>query len=149
MRTVVASALVMAACAGVPGFERPTAELDAIQITGIGIMGGSLNLLLDVYNPNSYDLQTVRVDAGIDLEQSHFGDISVEKDVVLPSRQHAVVELPVSFTWAGVGAGARGLLERGSVQYSLDARVRLYTPVGEHTVGFRDAGVVPLSKMLP
>lgn len=149
MRSVLPSLVVLAACVSVPSFERPTAELDAVQVTGIGLTGGSLNLLLDVYNPNSYDIRTTRIEAGIDLEETHFGEVALDKDIVLPSRRHTVVELPVSFSWSGVGAGARGLLGRGSVRYSLDARVRVQTPVGEHTVGFRDAGVVPLSKMLP
>ena len=113
MRSVLPSLVVLAACASVPSFERPTAELDAVQVTGIGLTGGSLNLLLDVYNPNSYDIRTTRIEAGIDLEETHFGDVALDKDIVLPSRRHTVVELPVSFSWSGVGAGARGLLGRG------------------------------------
>lgn len=125
-------------------FERPTADLETIELTGLGISGGSMNLVLDVFNPNSYELRAMRIDAGIDLEGTHFGDVRLERDISLKPTEHTTVRIPVAFTWAGVGAGARGMLTRGAVDYTLDSRIYVATPVGDQTVEFRNSGLVPL-----
>jgi LEA14-like dessication related protein len=151
LAAAVAAATLVGACALAQTlrFERPTVELDAIQITGLGLSGGSLNLMLDVFNPNSYDLRTMRIEAGIDLEGTHFGDVMLERDVLLPANEHAVLEVPVAFTWAGLGAGARGLLGRGAVNYTMESRIAVGTPIGDRTVALRSAGLVPLKELLP
>lgn len=121
-------------------FERPTVDLAAVEVTGIGLTGGSLNLVLAVYNPNRYDLRTARVEIGIDLEDTHFGDALLESAILLPAESHATVDVPLTFTWEGVGAGARALLGRGSVRYALDGRIVADTPVGSRGVDLETRG---------
>jgi LEA14-like dessication related protein len=130
-------------------FEQPTIELQAVQITGIGLSGGSLILSLDAYNPNGYDLQTTRLSAALRLEDTHFGDATLDEFVVLGSKSHTIVDVPVRFTWEGVGVGARALLQTGTVNYTLDSQIGVDTPVGERTLDLRNAGVVPLRQLLP
>ena len=129
-------------------FSQPSLSLESIQVTGFSFTGGSVDLILDVFNPNSYDLNTTRVEAGIDLEGTHFGDVSWEEPVTLPSGQHTTVRVPLSFTWSGVGAGARGLLAKGAVNYVLGTRLFLDTPLGERAVEFETTGEVPLLEMV-
>ena len=146
---IAAAVLSVCACSMMRNitFQRPELSLQSIELTGIGLSGGSLNLILDVYNPNAYDVSTMRIDAAVDLEGTHFGDVSLERDIVLASERHTAVSIPVSFTWAGVGAGARALLSRGEVAYELDSRLRVGTPIGEQTVSFQQDGVVPLRQL--
>ncbi len=132
---------------GSVSFERPTADLESIELTGLGVSGGSMNLVLDVYNPNSYQLRAMRIDAGIELEGTHFGDVRLERDIDLPPSEHTTVKIPVAFTWAGVGAGARGLLRRGAVDYTLDSRILVGTPIGDQAVELRSSGLVPLKDL--
>ena len=143
------SFVVLTACSVVQNitFQRPELELQAIEITSVGFTGGSLNLLVDVFNPNAYDVTTMQIEAGIDLEETHFGDVMLERDIVLTAERHTLVEIPVTFTWAGVGAGARALLERGAVNYTMDSRLRVGTPLGDQTVGLRKSGVAPLKEL--
>jgi LEA14-like dessication related protein len=129
-------------------FQRPELELQAIALKSLGLTGGSIELVIDVYNPNAYDVTTMRIDAGIDLEDTHFGDVTLERDIVLTAERHTVVEIPVSFTWSGVGAGARALLERGAVNYAIDSRLYVGTPLGEQTINLRRSGIAPLKEML-
>lgn len=152
MRRVIAvslSAVTLTACAVVQKvtFQRPEIQLEAIQLTSIGLTGGSISLLLDVFNPNAYDVTTMRIEAGIDLEETHFGDITLERDIVLVAERHTVAEIPVSFTWAGVGAGARALLERGAVNYALDSKLYVGTPLGDQTVSLQKSGLAPLKQI--
>ncbi len=129
-------------------FSKPSLALESIQVTGLSFTGGSVDLILDVFNPNSFDLNTMRVEAGIDLEGTHFGDVSWEEPVTLPSEEHTTVRVPLAFTWSGVGAGTRGLLTKGAVSYVLDTRLFLDTPLGDRAVGFETTGNVPLLKIV-
>lgn len=129
-------------------FQPPTVDLVAVEVTGIGLTGGSLNLVLDVYNPNRYDLHTTRLALSLDLEETHFGDAELQRAVALPAEAHASVGIPVTFTWEGVGAGARALLSRGSVRYALDGRIVADTPVGSRGVDLRTGGVVTVRDLM-
>jgi LEA14-like dessication related protein len=146
---VLAATLPTTACAVVQSlsFERPGIDLREIQITGVGLSGGSLNLVLDVYNPNGYSLRTLRVQTAIDIEDTHFGDVELEREITLPANDTATVQIPMTFTWSGVGAAARGLLQRGSVGYVMDSKILVDTPLGEQTLDFRNHGTVPLKQI--
>ena len=151
LRTAAAlGALGMAACGPLSqyGFERPSVELVAIDITGLGIQGGTLDLLLDVYNPNSYELRAARIAVGIYLEGTHFGDAALTRAPVLPAGETARIVVPVTFSWSGMGSGARGLLARGGVRYRLDGRLDLDTPVGRRGVDVSTEGTVTLRNLV-
>lgn len=97
--------ILLGSCATVQRlrFQQPTASLEGVEITGIGLKGGSLRLLLDVYNPNSYDIHTVRVDAGLDIEDVHLATQGSTNASRSPSRQlHAC---PSRFDLRGRGWG--------------------------------------------
>lgn len=130
-------------------FEEPTIRLQEVRITGLGLTGGTLDLALDVFNPNDFRLRTLRMELGIDLEQVHFGDALLETPVELPAQQHSLVTLPVRFEWAGLGAGARGLLSRQAIRYGLTGVATLGTPIGDRRVNVHTSGDVPLRAFRP
>ena len=100
-------------------FEAPGATLTGVSVTGLGLKGGSLDLALDVYNPNAYELRSPRLVVTIDLEQSHFGEATLARPLHLPGKAHTTVTVPLSFTGEGVVAGARPLLLPGEVNSAL------------------------------
>jgi LEA14-like dessication related protein len=128
-------------------FEQPTVALEAIEITGVGVSGGSLVLVLDVFNPNDYDIRTTWVEASLELEDTHFGTAVLEGDETLVAGSHTLVEIPAEFTWEGVGAGARALLQRGALRYDLETRLRVETSVGGRSMTLRNRGEVPISEL--
>lgn len=147
---VLGMALAFFACSTIQqlSFQQPSVELDAVEVTGLGLSGGSLVLLLDVHNPNGYELRTTRVEAELDLENTHFGDAALADPVVLPPSSSTSVEVPVTFTWSGVGAGARAILGRGAVAYALDTRILADTPLGERSVALHTSGEVPIAELV-
>lgn len=130
-------------------FTEPDVQLKEVQLTGIGLSGGTLNLELDVFNPNDFRLRSTRMELGIDLESVHFGDALLETPLDLPSQQHTLVTVPVRFEWAGVGAGARGLLARQAIHYGLTGTASLGTPLGDRRIQVRGGGDVPLRRLIP
>ncbi len=129
------------------GFQAPTAQLAGVSITGLGLSGGSLDLKLDVYNPNSYTLRSTRLQVGIDLENTPFGTAAIDRPLELAPAAHSEVRVPLTFTWSGVGAGARAMLGKGSVNYGLTGRILVDTPLGERSVDLRTGGVVAVADL--
>lgn len=129
-------------------FDPPTAQLAGVAVTGLGLTGGSLDFKLDVYNPNGYGLRTTRLQVGIALENTPFGEAVLERPLQLEPKAHNEVHVPLTFTWSGVGAGARALLGKGSVQYGLTGRLLVDTPVGERGAELRTSGVVTVTDLV-
>ncbi len=125
-------------------FEQPDVSLEAIEVTGLDLSGVSLVLWLDVFNPNDYELRTTRVEADLELEGRQFGRALLNEAAALGAGMHTRVRVPAEFTWEGLGAGARALLERGSVNYQLDSRLRVETSFGGRNLSFRTRGEVPV-----
>jgi LEA14-like dessication related protein len=123
-------------------------QLQEINITGMGLTGGTLDLVFDVYNPNDYRLRSTRLEVGLDLEGQHFGDALIDRPLDLSPTNHSRVVMPVRFEWAGVGAAARGLLTHQSLKYGVTGAVLLDTPLGEKRVQLRGSGDVPLRKLM-
>src|SRR5690349_24287394 len=147
--SVLASCFWLCACAtlGRISFQEPDLELQEIAVTGIGLTGGTFDLVFDVWNPNDYRLRSTRLEVGIDLEGTHFGDALLDRPLDLSPTNHSRVVVPVRFAWAGIGAGAKALLTRRALAYALTGRVFLDTPIGTKTVGLTGSGNVPLMKL--
>jgi LEA14-like dessication related protein len=129
-------------------FEEPTVELGAIEITGLGFSGVSLNIWLDVFNPNDYEIGTTRIEADLQLEETHFGSALLEEDVEIAPSSHTRVMIPARFTWEGVGTGVRALLLKGVVNYEMETKLRAKTPLGARTLDFKSRGEVPISDLV-
>ncbi|MEX2156200.1 MAG: LEA type 2 family protein [Gemmatimonadales bacterium] len=144
--------LLVSACASIRSainFQEPQIALQEINITGLGLTGGTLDLVFDVYNPNTYRLRSTRLEVGLDLEDTYFGEALIDKPLDLSPENHSRVIMPVRFAWSGVGAAARALLERQSLNYGLTGAALLETPLGERRVQLKNKGTVPLRKLLP
>ena len=149
-RALLSLAVLASACATLRGlaFQEPDLSLQEIAVTGIGLTGGTFDLVFDVYNPNDYRLRSTRLEVGIDLEGTHFGDALLDRPLDLSPTNHNRVVVPVRFEWAGVGAGAKALLTHRAVGYGITGRVLLDTPLGDKSVVLRGTGNVPLRMLI-
>src|SRR2546426_9970935 len=148
---VIAVAVTIANCATLRNaltFENPQIELQGINVTGMGISGGTLDLVFDVYNPNQYRLRSTRLEVTLALASKDFGEALIDKPLDLSPQNHSRVVMPVRFTWAGVGAAARSLLQSQELPYGITGAVILDTPLGERRVQLNSKGNVPMRKLL-
>ncbi len=129
-------------------FQTPDIVLQGINITGLGLQGGTLDLVFDVYNPNKYSLRSTRLDVGLQLAGTDFGEALIDKPLDFSPENHSRVVMPVRFTWSGVGAAARALLQSQELPYGLTGAVLLDTPIGERRVELKSKGSVPLRKLI-
>jgi len=140
----------LSACAtlGKLSFKEPDIQLERIDITGLSLGGGTLDLVFDVYNPNAFRIRSTRMEVDLDLEETHFGTALLERPLDLSPDNHSRVIVPTRFEWAGLGAGARALLTKRAVGYGLVGKVILDTPLGDETVALKANGNVPLKALV-
>src|SRR6266508_6787368 len=127
-RTLALLAGVVTACATLRNalnFESPQIELQEINITGLGLSGGTLDLVFDVYNPNQYRLRSTRLEVDLELAGRDFGQALIDKPLDLSPENHSRVVMPVRFSWAGVGAATRALLQSQQLPYDVTGAVIL------------------------
>ena len=137
----------LAGCAGIgDAFKEPEFRLDRAIVRGVGLTGGSLDLVVDVYNPNHFDLRGVKLQVGFDVEGSHLGDILYDDEYRVEQGDTTTVTLPLQFNWSGVGGAVRAALGYGDLPYTMKGQATLDTPVGRRVVPFTREGRVPLTR---
>jgi LEA14-like dessication related protein len=138
------AAMATAGCSalGRAAFQQPIVHLKDVRVRGLGLSGGSLDVLLSVYNPNHYRMDATRLTYQLNLA----GDSTTVASGALDSRftvqdnDSTTVTIPVSFTYAGLGAAGRSLMSTGAVNYHVLGNVSVGTPVGSFTVPFSSVG---------
>ena len=128
-------------------FIRPDVRLHHLELRNVGLSGGTLGVVLAFHNPNKLSLQGTRLQAGIDIEGNHFGDVDLSDGFSLTAQDTTLVTVPLTFRWAGMASAARTVLEYGAVNYAITGRFTVITPMcKECEVPFSGQGSVPLLK---
>jgi len=146
-KTVLAIAAAVAvttvACSalGKQAFQDPKVTLQDVRVTGLGITGGQLDVLLNVDNPNEFRLDATRMSYKVLVGDSvQFATGIVDNHFTVDGRKVQQVHIPVSFTYSGVGAAGRQLIQSGAVNYRVLGDVTVGTPVGNFTVPYSSTG---------
>lgn len=127
----------------------PTFTLDHVIVRNIGLMGGTLDLALDVHNPNTFDLHGTSLDLSLEVEGTHLGDVEFSDAFQLVRDTVTRMVVPMTFEWAGVGAATRAALDYGRVNYELNGRGTMQTPFGMERIPFTLEGEVPINMGVP
>lgn len=144
--------LALGACTG-RVFRQPVVTLQSVQIGGLGLRGGTLLVNLEVVNPNrfvlnadrlSYELALSDPEAGTDTAWVDFAQGVYDQGFSVAARDTASVQIPVEFTYGGVGGVANALLRSGTFTYRATGTVDVRTPLGSYDVPFRKRGTVSL-----
>ncbi len=144
-RALAATALLsisMLGCAslGRAAFKEPVVSLKEFNVTGLGLTGGSVDIVLSVYNPNNYKLDALSMTYRVDVDSIQLGDGVLDGRFVVPSGDSSTVRLPVRFTYAGLGAAGRSLITAGTVNYRVRGDFTVATPVGNFTRPYDRSG---------
>jgi LEA14-like dessication related protein len=140
--SAIAAAATAAGCATLArqAFQQPVVSVRDIQLRGLGLNGGSVDVALNVYNPNNYRLDATRVTYQLLFDTVTFATGALTDRQTLQARDTLRVLIPVSFTYRGVGEAGRQILNTGSVNYRLTGDVTVGSPVGSFTVPYSTTG---------
>jgi LEA14-like dessication related protein len=139
----VATAAVVTACAsmGAAGFREPVVNLKDVTLNAVGLTGGSVDVVLSVYNPNGYRLDATKLTYRLLVGDSMtVGAGELSEKVTVQDKDSTIVRVPVSFTYAGIGAAGRDLMNKGSVDYKVVGDITVATPVGDFTRPYTGRG---------
>jgi LEA14-like dessication related protein len=136
------------ACSGFGlNLKEPDIRLDRAVLRGVGLTGGNLDLIVKVDNPNNFTLHGTRLQLGLDVEESHLGDVTYDDDFAVQENGETTLTLPLSFTWSGVSSAVRAALTHGDLPYKMKGQATLKLPGGlSQVASFTHEGRVPLTR---
>ncbi len=132
----------VAGCAslGMGGFKEPIVTFKDLRVRGLGITGGSLDAYLNVYNPNGFKLDATRLTYKVLVGENPLGMGVLDSRFTVQNHDSTTIRIPIDFTYAGVGAAGRQMMQSGSVPYTVTGDVTVATPVGNYTVPYTGSG---------
>lgn len=144
--------LVLSGC-GSSMYRQPEVTLQNVQLGGLGLRGGTLLVNVKVVNPNRFSLNAnqMRYDLRIsdtrearDTTWIDFASGVYDQPFSVAGRDSATVQIPVEFTYGGLGSATGSILRTGTFDYSARGSVDVRTPVGPYEVPFQRRGTVTL-----
>lgn len=118
---------------GGQAFAAPKVTLGEMRLNGLGLTGGSLDVVLNVDNPNGYRLDATRMTYKLFIDTIPFGQGTLDQKLTVDEKSQTQVRIPVNFTYSGIGAAGRALLNNGTVPYRVTGDLTVATPVGNFT----------------
>ena len=142
LATVALAAFAIAGCAslGAGGFKEPIVTFKDLRVRGLGITGGSIDAYLNVYNPNGFKLDATRLTYKVLVGDNPLGTGVLDSRFTVQDRDSTTVRIPIDFTYAGIGAAGRQMMQSGSVPYTVTGDVTVATPLGNFTVPYTGSG---------
>jgi len=141
---IVAGAALVAstACAslGRASFKEPVVTFKDAKITGLGATGGSLEIVLDVYNPNQFRLEGQKVTYKVVVDSTDVGEGAYTTRFGVDEGATSEVRLPLTFSYLGLGTAGRALMRTGTVQYRVLGDFTVSTPLGSFTRPYDQTG---------
>jgi LEA14-like dessication related protein len=133
--------LAGARCSQLAGvFEKPELSFRGIRVNSIGLEGASLEILVDVYNPNSYRLGVERFSYDLAIEDVHWGLGSTNDPIEVEGGNRATVRLPLDVSWSQLGEAGREALRTGNVNYGVSGEITVATSLGDVNVPYSKSG---------
>ena len=114
--------------------------LREVAITGLGLSGGNVDVILSVYNPNAFNLDALGMTYRVDIDSVPLGSGQLGQRFVVQQGDSSIVRLPISFTYAGIGAVGRQLMQSGAVTYRVRGDFTVATPLGNFTRPYDQTG---------
>lgn len=140
---VVVAIVAVAGCSalGRQAFQEPIVRLQDVRINGVGLTGGNLDVRMSVYNPNGFRLDATRMTYTVNVgDDIRVATGTVDSRFTVNNNDSTTVTVPVSFTYSGIGAAGRQLLNTGGVNYRVMGDVTVGTVVGNFTIPYSASG---------
>ena len=142
MVAALPAAATVSACGGMGKqmFAQPDVTVKDVKVTGLGLAGGSVDVVLNVHNPNNFRLDATRVTYNLLVDTVSFATGSLDSRTTMNEKSDTEVRIPVNFTYSGIGSAGKQLLAMGSVPYRVTGDIVVGTVLGNYTVPYDKSG---------
>jgi LEA14-like dessication related protein len=137
---MLAATAIGCASVGRAVFREPVVTYKDAMITGLGLTGGSLEVVLSIYNPNSFRLDGTGLTYRIVVDSIPFGNGTLSERFAVQEGDSTTIRLPLQFNYSGVGQAGRQLIQTGSVNYTVSGDITVGTPIGSFTRPYSGKG---------
>ncbi|MBC7842646.1 MAG: LEA type 2 family protein [Gemmatimonadaceae bacterium] len=139
MATMLGSAaLTGCATAAKAIFTQPDVTFRGVGVRSLGIDGADFEVLLNIYNPNSYSLGASALRYRLLVDSVEIGSGALDSAFSVARRDSMVVHLPVRIGFRAVQAVGPRLLRGGEIPYRLIGDVTLQSFVGTFNRQFNE-----------
>lgn len=143
-RTVAVVGLLLAAGCGEVGrmvFTPPRAEFRGVSVRQLGLAGGTLDVYLQLTNPNGYALTATGARYQLFAHDSiEVGRGQSTDTVRIAAHDSATVRLPLDLSWGALQRAGVDVLRSGGATYRIEGDVDVKTPLGTYPVPLRARG---------
>jgi len=154
--TSLTAALTLVAACGVSSaprpyvppvpFDEPIVAMRDVRLAGAGLTGGSMDIVLSVYNPNDYAVQTPRLSYYLLVDTTRVASGDYDAIVEVPARDSAQLRVPATFSYASMRHAGKSAASVGAVSYRMVGRISVGTPYGRLSAPYDRMGrFAPLS----
>ena len=148
---IVICALVLSGCSGVMDsikstFEqRPTATVQEVRFADFDLRSVTLDFLVEVTNPYTFDLPVVGLDYALSTNSQPFLDGSSELDESIPSQGVKTIALPLSVDLVGLVDTVTGLRPGQVIPYEAELGLNVEVPgLGPMGLPLAKSGELPI-----
>ena len=122
-------------------FKEPIVNFKDLRVRGLGLTGGSLDAYLNVHNPNGFKLDATRLTYTVTVgDNAQVGTGALDSRFTVQDKDSTTIRIPLDFTYAGIGAAARQMMQSGAVPYTISGDVTVATPLGNFTRPYTGTG---------
>jgi LEA14-like dessication related protein len=139
--------------------QEPEVRSVQVGLAEVGLAGGTLRVVLQVYNPNgfgvdarAFDYELAFLPAGWvadtpdgtppDDAWRRLATGATRDEIRLPARDSTHVTVDVPFEYRDVGDALSGLLREGRLRYRFSGAFTVGTPVGDRRIPFDQTGLL-------
>jgi len=140
LMSIVLSAGAACATFNPLSYQNPVVTVRDVQVSQIGLTGGTVDVVLNVYNPNHFKLDATRITYKLMVDSVTFGAGATDSRFTVQSGDSLQVPLPLTFSWNGVGTAGRQLMNSGKVNYRVLGDVTVGASVGTFTIPYDRTG---------
>ena len=137
-------ALPLAGCASLArqAFTAPVVDVKDVRVRNIGLTGGTLDVTLNLQNPNEYRLDARKITYEFYVDTTRVVTGEVDRMVTLEEKGVTQLVVPVTFGYAELGIAMREYLAKGALDYRVVGQFTLVTPFGSITRPYSGRGRV-------
>ncbi|HOP39871.1 MAG TPA: LEA type 2 family protein [Geobacteraceae bacterium] len=124
--------------------QNPTVKLKSVKLTGLDGRGASLNFLLNVTNPNSFDLSLKGYSFDVHVLGRPLTRGESDEYLTFPGKKTTEMLIPVRISYTDILEIMKRSPELQGIPYQLNADLTVDTSVGTIVVPVRKNGLVSI-----
>lgn len=125
-------------------FQKPTAKFAESRLTDLTLNGATLEIVLDVHNPNSYPINLGALDYDFEIQGARFGQGSQANGNKLEAGKSSKVVLPLTVGFSDLAKLVQNLGGLNKLDYAVKGGMTFVLPVvGDYRAKYSAKGELP------